>query len=434
MKYLNAVITICLLAFVLRVAFILAMPQAPIGGDAAEYDAIAMNLAAGHGFGIVPDVPTPIRAPFYPMFLALLYAVFGHSYLIVLLMQAALGAVTCAAVYGVARPVWGTSIARGAALATALYPALIAYCGYVLSETLFTLLFVLSTLLLIKMLYENGRVLNAIAGGVLMGLATLTRPATMLFPAFLAAALIGWQAIKIDRHDLKTRGKAGLKRTALAVCLFAAASYLTIVPWTLRNYLTFHKVIPVATGGGFGTWATAYAVRYQVSWTDAIEASHRRVAGWMGEPKSVANGYHPRVQLDEELLVEAKEMLRGNYVRYAGLMAARLPRFWVTSHSSLFGIARPYGEYRAEGAYAAIVGREMLFALQTVVVFLAVMGIVIALRDRRDMFLFGAILFYFCGHIALDPLPRYHVPVLPYAFMFAIYAASRIISRKGNLS
>ena len=69
-------------------------------GDSRGYDAWAQQLAAGDWIG--RDVF--YQAPLYPYFVGVVYALFGHDLLVVRVIQALLGALSCAALgYAAAR-------------------------------------------------------------------------------------------------------------------------------------------------------------------------------------------------------------------------------------------------------------------------------------------------------------------------------------------
>ena len=79
------------------------------------------------------------------------------------------------------------------------------------------------------------------AYGGLWGLALMTNPALGLLLPFL----LGWAAFR-------GRGESGLrwKRAGLA----AGLAILCCVPWTIRNYVAFHRLIPVRSNLPFELW------------------------------------------------------------------------------------------------------------------------------------------------------------------------------------
>jgi len=44
-------------------------------------------------------------------------------------------------------------------------------------------------------------------------------------------------------------------------------------------------------------------------------------------------------------------VLKAHPFKYAWIVAKRLPRFWITSHSSVFGVDRPLSEYKRDGRW-----------------------------------------------------------------------------------
>jgi 4-amino-4-deoxy-L-arabinose transferase-like glycosyltransferase len=75
-----------------------------------------------------------------------------------------------------------------------------------------------------------------IAAGLCMGLAALTQPGYMLFPAVVFGVEI-------------VRGTSVLRAMGRTV-IFSLALIAAILPWTYRNFLVFHRVVLISTNGG----------------------------------------------------------------------------------------------------------------------------------------------------------------------------------------
>lgn len=72
--------------------------------DSHLYDGLASSLVAGEGYAIDRDHREYTRiTPVFPVYLALLYLVFGRGVVIVGLANAVLGSLTCLVVYGFGR-------------------------------------------------------------------------------------------------------------------------------------------------------------------------------------------------------------------------------------------------------------------------------------------------------------------------------------------
>ena len=86
-------------AFFVRILFNvyvvgLETPTVDSFSDWKEYDAVGLSLAQGSGFSL-NHAPYTIHPPGYPLLLGAIYAIGGHSYAAVKVVQSALGALTC---------------------------------------------------------------------------------------------------------------------------------------------------------------------------------------------------------------------------------------------------------------------------------------------------------------------------------------------------
>jgi 4-amino-4-deoxy-L-arabinose transferase-like glycosyltransferase len=229
----------------LAVHYGLANPPLP-SSDAKEYDSYAWNLAEGRGFrGISPDVkgpdgqllehPTAYRAPGTSLLWAGLYLFFDHRYSVIRVAQCVLHTLTILFIYGIGRMCFGEGVGFLAAATYAVWPTALLYSYQLGSEPLYTFLFcwfVLSSLKFAK----NPTWPRAIAAGVLLGLAMLTRGNALM----MVMLLILWSVWQFrEKPRLIIRG----------LCISVAALAM-LVPWTVRNYRVLHSFVPFETGGG----------------------------------------------------------------------------------------------------------------------------------------------------------------------------------------
>lgn len=392
-------------AFALRLGFALTTPAPSLGvGDQIEYTAMAHNLLDGHGFALVPGIPTPARAPGYPVFMAAIYGATNRSPRAVLAVQAALGAATCLLLLWLLREtVEDEKAARLGAALLAGYPILIYYSGRLLSETLFTFLVAGSMLLLARHL-RRGKPLEAALAGLVLGAAALVRPGIVLAPWLCLILMLLYG-----------------RRRALAWLAFAAAFYLTLVPWTMRNQELFGVRNLAARGPGFGISATG-RMTLGLSYDDAIKHYYELAVLPEYVETTFTKGRSPLADLDNRLVREGKELILARPSAYLRILAQRLPRFWITSHSSVFGVDRPLSEYRREGRWAPIAARGLLMLLQLAILAAAARGLRLLRRRWREGLLLAAMPLYMTIHIAFDMIPRYHVPAMPYLLGLAALA------------
>ena len=78
------------------------------------------------------------------------------------------------------------------------------------------------------------------AAGVVLGVATLVRPVTLLLPLYLIAVLLAFPL------------QAPLKRRGIVFLLLTFG--LVLLPWSVRNYLRFDRFVPVSTTAGTVIW------------------------------------------------------------------------------------------------------------------------------------------------------------------------------------
>ncbi|HEY0739057.1 MAG TPA: hypothetical protein VGD69_29325 [Herpetosiphonaceae bacterium] len=227
--------------------------------DETEYVQVARDLLAGHGWRFY-DTYHWLRAPLYPLWLAGSLWLFDDLRL-ASLPNIALSTATIYLFYLLGREV-GLSgresepdrvrlaerVGLISAGASALLLTLSTFASLWMSETLFTALFAGSLLLLLRCA-ARPRLWLAVGAGVLMGLAILTRSSPLPMVPFAAL----WLIVTVYRQR-RAAGSAAIRQAALYGIGFGLCCALTIVPWTIRNYLAYGEPIAVETGLSFNIW------------------------------------------------------------------------------------------------------------------------------------------------------------------------------------
>jgi 4-amino-4-deoxy-L-arabinose transferase-like glycosyltransferase len=237
-----AIAAIVLFAFALRAVVVAADSGYHPANDSAQFDYFGRWI--GNGFGYPPagyllaGGPSAIRGPVFPYLLGGVYALTGDSFNAGRLVGAALGALAVLLLYLLVRRIWGRRIALIAAGLMAVFPPLVLLSKELLSEPLF-IVFELAALLCVVNFRRSGGALQwAAAGGLLCGLAVLTKDVgIVLVPAI---ALGVWT----QRPRFRARG-------LLAPALVVACTAVVMLPWVLRNANEFGRFIPLSTNGGF---------------------------------------------------------------------------------------------------------------------------------------------------------------------------------------
>ena len=223
----------------LRLFFILVYPE--YDGDTGVYGTIAKNLLLNHAYAL--DKPfhlTLIRLPGYPLFLALIFKVFGmDSYGAVRGIQGVIDLISCLLIAGFVRDHVSRRAAHWALWLGALCPFTADYTAVPLTET--------NSIFCVALgIFASGRLIVQIRSrgrsqwtwlavtSLALSCAILFRPDGVLLAAAVVPG-IWWYA----RRDA---GHAALR--AAVICALLAA--LPFVPWTIRNYRVFHVFQPLA--------------------------------------------------------------------------------------------------------------------------------------------------------------------------------------------
>jgi 4-amino-4-deoxy-L-arabinose transferase-like glycosyltransferase len=240
-------LTICAIAFALRVAAIVGL-HAWDNPGAMEHDAIAKFLVAGQGFtfsdwGLVQ--PTSVQSPLMPGILAIAFLIFGSgtatAYASVMVLNAALGALSCAATFAMTRAVGGTvRVALIAAALVAIWPTQIYASTFVQA-----IAFITAATCAIVWLWNRGIDTGGTAAwmgyGLIGCLAALTEPVLLPFMALSGLLILVWRGVPFPS---RFRG---------AVLLFLCAM-VVLAPWAWRNYNIHGAMVPVKSTFWVNVW------------------------------------------------------------------------------------------------------------------------------------------------------------------------------------
>jgi hypothetical protein len=207
---------------------------------AQETGSIASALAQGKGFSSPfgrETGPTAWLTPVYPLLVAGVFRVFGistrASFFTVVFLNALFSSAVCIVVFYVGKRIGGVAVASAAAWLWAVFPnAIMVPFEWVWDTCLAALL---SAILLWATLElaESQRMRDWCLYGLLWGLVLMTNPSL----GSLLPFLLGWAAYRVRR---KRHSQVAAKTLAAA-----GIAFLCCVPWTLRNYTQFHRLVPL---------------------------------------------------------------------------------------------------------------------------------------------------------------------------------------------
>lgn len=209
---------------------------APVS-DASDYLALARNVADGKGFSQDGATPAVYRPPLYSLLLGGWFRTTGtYSVLSAAVFQSALHALGVVVSFGLFLEIlpslaWSFAIS----LLLAVNPLLVTRAAFVLQEPTLLLLTVLGTWATVRLVKSPSPWRAGLAGAA-WGICTLAKTVTWYVPILI----LGMRFLP-GRLRFAMRGKE-----ALILLIFFA---VTVVPWTVRNYVRFHRVIPVNDQG-----------------------------------------------------------------------------------------------------------------------------------------------------------------------------------------
>lgn len=279
-----------LLAFILRLIYLLQVKSNPHffspTMDPLYHDIWAQNIAGGNWIGS----KVFFRAPFYAYFLAIVYKIFGHNYIIPRVIQHLIGSFSCILVYFLAKKLFNRKVATVASLLAATYGMFIYFEDELVLDS-FLVFFDLLLILFLLKTKDSPKLSRWFACGIILGFSAITRPNILFFIPFV------WLWI-----FLVFTKQRKLKEILTFCIMFLIGSALVIFPVALRNYLVAKDFVLIASQGGInfliGNNRNAdgmSAVLYKEDWQYRdFEHMAEKETGRSLKPSEVSNFYYKK--------------------------------------------------------------------------------------------------------------------------------------------
>jgi 4-amino-4-deoxy-L-arabinose transferase-like glycosyltransferase len=441
-------------ALVLRLIFIFRFPG--VVTDSFVYGDIAKNWLQ-HGIyglsGTEEISPTYIRLPGYPAFLAFIFWIAGmEHYRAVLFVQMFVDLGTCFLCADIAFRLIGSRSAKAAFVLACLCPFLADYSAAALTETL-EVFFTALTLDLVISGLQGGPLRNWVGAGAACGAAILLRPDGALL--LIAIGLYLLVRVIFPRHDQERAGV--LARTNIqsrsrylfaAGTIFAAVAVLPLVPWTIRNWHTFHRFQPLApryaneenefVPMGFNRWTKTWMADYtsveEIYWQepgspiDATKLPSRTFDTPQQQEKTATliadynDALHVSPALDARFQALASARIRAHPARYyVWLPLLRIVDMWLRPRTEMLPSDSRWWEFNDEPKWSALAvsfGVINLFYIACAIVgWMRVRGV-----ELTGLLVWFVILrSLFLGTLE-NPEPRYTLEMYPVVIVFAACA------------
>lgn len=323
-RVVTSVWLIALVAFVLRVAYFLYMShliprtvlaEVPFQNEVGN---VAASLAHGQGFCCLfrqPTGPTAWLAPVYPLLVAGVFKLFGiftlQSFATAVLLNCFFSATSTIPLFFAGKRMGGLAIAAVAGWIWAIFPSGILLPFQWIWDTSLSVLLAAGLLWATLALENSSKRRDFILYGLLWAGSLLTNPALGSVLPFL----IGW---------LIYRRRASLRQISSLCGLTLAIVILCCLPWTARNYVHFHRFIPLRSNFPYEFW----------SGNNEIFDEHSRAVNRITRYEQV----HLYAQLGENAFLEQKKEEAVRFVRthpalYAQLFGRRVVATWLGTGS-----------------------------------------------------------------------------------------------------
>jgi hypothetical protein len=359
---------------------------------------ISQALAQGKGFSDLfrqGTGPTAFLTPVYPLILAGIFRVFGiftfASFLVAEALNIVFSAVTCVPIFYAGRRIAGTGVGATASWMWAVYPnAMIVGYWWIWDTCLTTLLAALLFWFTLK-LAETQRWRDWCLYGLLWGFALMTNPAL----ASLLPFMLGWAI-----YRARPAPRRGMALVALAVLMAA----LCCTPWTVRNYVAFHRFVPLRSAFPLALWLAHNEV-----W-DPHAPWYWRVTAY--------EQTHDYQRLGENSFMQQKwnaavKFIRTHPALELRLFQSRFVAFWA-------GLPSPFESFAA----AKSLSTRIVLAVNLFVALGTLAGLVMAwIRWRRYAFLMSTFPLVFPWiYYATQPYLRYRLPIDPVLLLLTALA------------
>ena len=388
------------LGLVFRVLWITLVPT-QLYADWKWYDDAAYHLSQVWRYE-ENGMPTAYWPIGYPLFLAIIYWIFGHGYLAVHLISLLLSLCICILTYVIAKRLVGPVTARLSLVILVLFPGQIFYTNVLSSEILFTALLLLMILILLKT-REHTPVLVPLTVGLLLGLLVMVRAVALALPLLIVLFLI-----KSSRRSF-----VGLRNGILAVLV----TCLVLLPWMLRNKRVL-DTFSIATSGGINLYIGNSPIS-SGSWVWTRENPFEDLSA----PNEVENN-------------------RLGYKLATRFITADPLGFIIRGiKKEVYMFATDFGPIAKELDLAAQAHRVDGFVILNVVgqtyyllvLILSAGGLFLLVRDKRRRkpglyLLMGIFAYWLAIHFIFFGIDRFHFPLVP---IFAIWASFFAVSQIG---
>ena len=386
-------ISIFFVALLIRLFFALNDSNVLLG-DEVFYEKAGTDIMLGKGY-LLNGRLTACKTPGYPIFISLLYHVFGRSFIPIRIIQALLDALICAMIYIIARRFFDEKVAILSGILCSMHYFFLKSLQLLRPDTLQMFFLVLSILYWIKW-REDYLKINAILLGIFLSSSVMLKANVILLP-FL---IIGIELFNVIKNK-RIQPKIFIKSTFIFLLIF----FLPISAWSVRNYKAFNEFIPVATDGGLALYASynpPEGKKFGILAYDSIVEESSKIDSAAKRSKYLSK--------------KALEGVLNKPKKAIGLIPLKILFFW-----SVF-------DWETLGDDSGVYNFSTAFILP-----FSFLGIFLLRRRFDKIYPILWIMFYvFMMAVVFAGMPRFRMAIEPFLIIFAAFAISRFYDRFSN--
>ncbi|HIE05264.1 MAG TPA: tetratricopeptide repeat protein [bacterium (Candidatus Stahlbacteria)] len=352
--------------------------------DCATYDRCAVAIASGN---IIGD-KIFWQPPLYPYFIGLVYAIFGHSYTVLRVIQIIIGSLSCILILEIGKKIFDKKIGLIAFLITSFYGPLVHFDTELLPATLMIFLMLIALYLIIE---KPERPLQS---AVFIGLSAITHGIGLI----LAISFLFWVLFRMKR--------------SFFIALLGILIPIGVV--TVRNVVVGHDLVLISYNGGINfyignnpDYEYTTNVRPGIEWQKLVDEPIK-----MGfrKPSAQARYYY----------LKAFRYITQEPLQYLLLLVRKIGHFLngneIMRNQSIY----PFRNY-------SILLTILLFKYLVAIPFglllpFAGVGILIAVKKKRKVsILLASLSAIFASTIIFFVVSRYRLPAVPILALFGSY-------------
>lgn len=406
------IIFLLLFFFLIRIGVAIFLGQKEImHADSPSYNGYATAILQNNNWLTNPDFFGHWRAPFYPMFIATIYTLFGtNNFIAVYIFQAFLSVITCFFIYKISKKTFNEKVAIFSLIWSGFYIFYLMYVRLLIRETLVIFLIIIFFYhLYLYLSDENRRLRNFWLLLISYFLLIHTDPRYLFYLPFFIFLYAIYQPVK-----------KGIKN----YFVFLFMTILLVIPWTIRNYIAYDRFVLITS---FSSVYIRYSIFSKgiekVLNLEEINETISKNYPTEEERNLIKQGLNPAGRSKEELEAIRKDIYPP--LTYFKRILYWLIEFWRPVRFSA-GYC-PFPNAGFQGKWSLRHNLSSLFCYGILLPFMF-LGFYFLIKEKNKIwiFLLFPILIQSLLHVLQTAIYRYRVPIDAFIIIVAFYGLYQI--------